>query len=56
MMLKTNYINGVFVINSVGVMVDFDRMITRFRQFGGWRLVYQYVRMGVLWTGGWRIA
>ena len=32
-------------------MVDFDRMITRFRQFGGWRLVWQYVRMGVLWTG-----
>lgn len=32
-------------------MVDFDRLITRFRQFGGWRLVWQYVRMGVLWTG-----
>lgn len=32
-------------------MVDFDRMITRFLQFGGWRLVWQYVRMGVLWTG-----
>ena len=31
-------------------MVDFDRLITRFRQFGGWRLVWQYVRMGVLWT------
>lgn len=28
-------------------MVDFDRLITRFRQFGGWRLVWQYVRMGV---------
>ena len=27
-------------------MVDFDRLITRFRQFGGWRLVWQYVRMG----------
>ena len=32
-------------------MVDFDRQITRFRQFGGRRLVWQYVRMGVLWTG-----
>ena len=32
-------------------MVDFDRLITRFRQFGGWRLVWQYVRMGVLWMG-----
>ncbi len=32
-------------------MVEFDRLITRFRQFGGWRLVWQYVRMGVLWTG-----
>ena len=32
-------------------MVDFDRLITRFRQFGGWRLVWQYVRMGVFWTG-----
>lgn len=32
-------------------MVDFDRLITRFRQFGGWRLVWQYIRMGVLWTG-----
>ena len=32
-------------------MVDFDRQITRFRQFGGWRLVWKYVRMGVLWMG-----
>ena len=32
-------------------MVDFDRLITRFRQFGGWRLVWKYVRMGELWTG-----
>ena len=30
---------------------DFDRLIARFRQFGGWRLVWQYARMGVLWTG-----
>ena len=30
---------------------DFDRFITRFRQFGGWRLVWRYMRMGVLWTG-----
>ncbi len=33
------------------MMIDFDRFLTRFRQFGGWRLVLQYVRMGVLWTG-----
>ena len=38
-------------------VVDFDRLIARFRQFGGWRLVWQYVRMGVLQgQGGWRIA
>lgn len=30
---------------------DFDRLITRFHQFGGWRLVWRYMRMGVLWTG-----
>lgn len=36
-------------------MVDFDRMITRFRQFGGWRLIWQYVRM-VGGQGGWRIV
>lgn len=32
-------------------MKDFDRLITRFRQFGGMRLVWQYARMGVLWIG-----
>lgn len=32
-------------------MVDFDRLVVRFRQFGGWRLVVQYARMGVLWIG-----
>lgn len=32
-------------------MPDFDRLISRFRQFGGMRLVWQYARMGVLWTG-----
>ncbi len=32
-------------------MIDFDRLITRFHQFGGWRLVAEYARMGVLWTG-----
>ncbi len=31
-------------------MKDLDRLITRFCQFGGWRLVCQYARMGVLWT------
>lgn len=32
-------------------MKDFDRLITRFRQFGGMRLVWQYARMGVLCIG-----
>ena len=31
-------------------MLDFDRLRSRFAQFGGWRLVWQYARMGVLWT------
>lgn len=30
---------------------DLDRLYVRFRQFGGWRLVREYARMGVLWTG-----
>lgn len=32
-------------------MKDFGNLKRRFRQFGGWRLVWQYYRMGVLWTG-----
>lgn len=32
-------------------MIDFDRFKLRLRQFGGCRLVWQYARMGVLWTG-----
>ena len=32
-------------------MKDFDKLRTRLRQFGGWRLVWQYASMGVLWTG-----
>ena len=32
-------------------MIDFDRFKKRFHQFGGWRLIWQYARMGVLWTG-----
>ncbi len=32
-------------------MKDFNRLTTRLRQFGGWRLLWQYARMGVLWTG-----
>lgn len=32
-------------------MKDFDRLRIRFKQFGGWRLVVQYVKMGVLWIG-----
>ena len=32
-------------------MLDFDKLKSRFRQFGSWRLVWQYYRMGVLWTG-----
>ena len=31
-------------------MKDFDRLLIRFHQFGGWRLVCQYARMGVLPT------
>lgn len=31
--------------------MDFDRLRVRFRQFGGWRLVVQYAKMGVLWLG-----
>lgn len=34
---------------------DFDRLLVRFRQFGGWRLLVQYARMGVLGTGIWEI-
>ncbi len=34
---------------------DFDRFLVRFRQFGGWRLLVQYARMGVLGTGIWEI-
>ena len=32
-------------------MKDFDKFKTRFVQFGGMRLVCQYVHMGVFWTG-----
>ena len=32
-------------------MKDFDRLIVRFRQFGGMRLLWQYAHMGVLWLG-----
>ncbi len=31
-------------------MKDLDRFLIRYRQFGGWRLVGQYARMGVLGT------
>ena len=27
---------------------NFDKFEARFKQFGGWRLVWQYARMGVL--------
>lgn len=37
-------------------MKDFGRLFTRFRQFGGWRLVCQYARMGVLWTAAVALA
>lgn len=33
------------------LMKDFDKFKKRFVQFGGWRLILQYARMGVLWTG-----
>ncbi len=32
-------------------MKDFDRLTARLGEFGGWRLVWTYVRMGVLGTG-----
>lgn len=32
-------------------MKDFNQLITRYRQFGGIRLVWQYAKMGVLSTG-----
>ncbi|MFW5612778.1 MAG: capsular polysaccharide synthesis protein [Prevotella pectinovora] len=32
-------------------MKDFDKFKKRFVQFGGWRLILQYARMGVFWTG-----
>lgn len=32
-------------------MKDFDRLRIRFKQFGGWRLIMQYAKMGVLWIG-----
>lgn len=32
-------------------MRDFIVLKNRFFQFGGWRLLWQYARMGVLWTG-----
>lgn len=32
-------------------MKDLDRLIARWREFGGWRLVWQYAKMGVLWIG-----
>lgn len=31
--------------------VDFYRLANRYHQFGGWRLVWQYTKMRVLWTG-----
>lgn len=33
------------------LMKDFDKFKKRFVQFGGWRLILQYARMGLLWTG-----
>lgn len=33
------------------LMKDFDKFKKRFVQFGGWRLILQYARMGVFWTG-----
>ena len=31
--------------------MDFHKLTTRFRQFGGLRLVWQYAKLGVLWGG-----
>ena len=37
-------------------MLDIDRLFVRFGQFGGWRVLREYVRMGVLGTGCWTLA
>ncbi len=37
-------------------MKDFDRLLIRYRQFGGWRLICQYARMGVLHTAAVALA
>lgn len=31
-------------------MIDFDRLRIRFKQFGGFRLAWEYVRLGLLWV------
>lgn len=31
-------------------MKDFDRLRIRFKQFGGWRLALEYVKLGLLWV------
>lgn len=31
-------------------MIDFDRLRIRFKQFGGFRLAWEYVRRGLLWV------
>ena len=37
-------------------MLDIDRLFVRFGQFGGWRVLREYARMGVLGTGCWTLA
>ena len=32
--------------------MDFEKLSTRFRQFGGFRLLWEYAKLGVLWIGG----
>lgn len=39
--------------------MDFDKLSTRFRQFGGLRLLVEYAKLGVLWMGvkaAWRFT
>ena len=38
-------------IPGVQLIKDFHKLTTRFRQFGGMRLLRQYAEIGVLWTG-----
>ena len=38
-------------IESLRTGLDIDRLFVRFGQFGGWRVLREYARMGVLGKG-----